>query len=198
MDWPSGGGPLLRERAVMPSDGPSLLSLSAAGFYGVIVVVCLFAAASARGLRQPLRHWRNWTIIALLFAALAVIRVTGIEDLLREALREALRADAVYADRRAIQRPLAAAALVAITLLAGFMLWRQSREIKGRRNIAVLVANGSTLVLALLLSLRIISLHQVDSLLYGPIKLNWVIDLGASALVLVSAVSYLRLVRQRP
>lgn len=133
-----------------------------------------------------------------MFAAMAVIRITGIEDLLRETLREALRADAAYADRRAIQRPLAAAALVAITLLAGLMLWRQSRTAKGRRNVAVLVANGSTLTLALLLLLRIISLHQVDSLLYGPIKLNWVIDLGTSALVLACAVLYLTLVRQRP
>jgi hypothetical protein len=182
----------------MPSDGPSLLSLAAAGFYGVIVVTCLIAAGAAVRLRQPPRHWRSWAVIALVFAGLALVRVTGFEDWLREVLREALRADAAYDDRRTIQRPLAAAALVGITLLPGYTLWRQSRAVRGRRNLALLVANGSMLVLVLLLALRIISLHQVDSLIYGPLKLNWLIDLGASAVVLLSAVIYVGLVRQRP
>lgn len=182
----------------MLSDGPSLLSLSAACFYSIVFIASLLAAGTASQRRQPPRHWSAWVVIAVVFALLAIIRVAGIEELLRDMLREALRADSAYADRRAIQRPLAAAALVAITALAGFMLWRQARGKKGRRNVALLVANGSALVMALLLALRIISLHQVDSLLYGPLKLNWMIDLGASALVLASAAYYVRLVRQRP
>lgn len=182
----------------MLADGPSLLSLIAAGFYGVIIIACLVSASVSVQKRQPARHWQIWAIIALMFVGLAVIRVTGFEELLRGTLREALRADAVYADRRSFQRPLAVAAVAGVSLLAGFMWWRQSRAIRGRRNFALLAAVGSTLVLALLITLRIISLHQIDSLLYGPIKLNWVIDLGASAVVLGSAVLYVRLVRRRP
>jgi len=32
----------------------------------------------------------------------------------------------------------------------------------------------------------------------GPIKLNWVIDLGASLAVMLAALNYARLVRARP
>ncbi|MFY7744441.1 MAG: hypothetical protein ACOVQY_03395 [Erythrobacter sp.] len=34
--------------------------------------------------------------------------------------------------------------------------------------------------------------------LYGPLKLNWVIDLGATLTVLVAAAYYVRIVRVRP
>jgi hypothetical protein len=188
----------LLELTAMPDGGPSMLSFVAAALYAVIVVACGIAAGVSRRLRQPSRHWRVWVSIALVFAALAAFRLTGIEDVLREALRDWLRADAAYAGRRAFQRPLAAAALGGISLLAAFMLWRDYRTVKGRRTTALLVAKGCALVMALLIVLRIVSLHQVDSLLYGPLKLNWVIDIGVSGLVLVSAALYIRLARQRP
>ena len=182
----------------MSGAGPSILSLTAAAIYVVVTIACLIAAGVAKNRRQPLRHGRIWVAIAVAFVALAAVRVTGLEDLLRESLREALRADAAYADRRAVQRPLAAIALAGVSLGAMILLWRQSRSVRGRRNVALLVATGATMVMGLLIALRIISLHQVDSLLYGPLKLNWAIDLGASALVLGSAALYVRLVRQRP
>lgn len=180
----------------MPWGGPSVLSLSAAAIYVVVAMACLIAAGTAKRSGQPARHWRTWAAIALVFAALAASRILAIEEHLRELLRAALRADAIYAERRAIQRPLAAVALVAVALVAGYMFWRESRRAKGRRNLAMLLAVGSGMVMALLIMLRIISLHQVDGLLYGPLKLNWVIDLGASLLVLSSAGLYVRLVRQ--
>lgn len=182
----------------MPSDGPSLLSLVAAGFYVVITMVCLLASGAASRLRQPPRHWQIWAAIALVFAVLATIRVMGLEDILRDALRDILRGERTYGDRRAFQRPLAAGALALVSLIGGFVLFNQARSVRGRRNVALLAATGSALVMALLIALRIISLHQVDSLLYGPLKLNWVIDLSASLLVLGSAAYYLKLVRQRP
>lgn len=182
----------------MPADGPSLPSLAAAGIYIVITVTCLIAAGAAARLRQPNRHWQIWAAIGLIFALLATVRVTGFEELLRDALRTILRSEDTYGNRREIQRPLAAAALALVSLAGGFVLLKQMRSVKGRRNVALLVATGSTMVMALLIALRIISLHQVDSLLYGPLKLNWVIDLSASLLVLGSAAYYLKLVRQRP
>ena len=51
-------------------------------------------------------------------------------------------------------------------------------------HLIVAVKDGLSLVFLLLL--RIVSLHSVDLLLYGPLKLNWVIDLGACAIVLAS------------
>jgi hypothetical protein len=182
----------------MPIAGPSMLSLVAAGLYAVIIVACCVAAVTALRLRQLPQHWRVWAMIALVFVVLAAFRLFGIEEILREALRDLLRADASYAGRRALQRPLAAAALCGIGLVAAFMLWRDYRRVKGRRNTALKVAKVCAMAMVLLMMLRVISLHQIDSLLYGPLKLNWVIDIGASALVLGSAALYVRLVRQRP
>jgi hypothetical protein len=181
----------------MPPTGPSVLSLGAAAIYVFIVAACLAAGWTARRRHQPPRHVRIWIAVALVFALLIASRVLGIEEHLRDLLREGLRADHIYAERRAFQRPLAAAALVGGAMLAGFLLWRETRKVKGRRNSALLVAMSSAVTMLLLMVLRIISLHQVDSLLYGPLKLNWVIDLGSAALVLGSAVLYMRLVRQR-
>lgn len=182
----------------MPSDGPSLLSMSAAGFYAVVVAVCLIAAGTAGRLRQPSSHWQTWATIALIFAVLAAMRMIGLEETLRDALRELLRVEMTYDTRRSFQRPLAAAVIVVATAIAAIVLVRRARVVKGRRNIVLLIAAASGLAMALLMTLRIISLHQVDAVLYGPLKLNWVADIGASLVVLVAAVLYVRLVRQRP
>jgi hypothetical protein len=48
------------------------------------------------------------------------------------------------------------------------------------------------------MALRIASLHMIDALLYGPLKLNWVIDIGGSLVVLVAAIYYVQLVHTRP
>ena len=45
--------------------------------------------------------------------------------------------------------------------------------------------------------LRLISLSPVDALLYGPIKLNWIVDLGLGLSVVVSALAYVRIVGSR-
>lgn len=56
----------------------------------------------------------------------------------------------------------------------------------------------SVVAMVMLLSLRIISMHQIDQLLYGPIKLNWLIDIGASLLAMGAEAIYIRVVIRRP
>jgi hypothetical protein len=46
-----------------------------------------------------------------------------------------------------------------------------------------------------LIILRLISLHALDQLLFGSLKLNWVGDLGAAAAVFGSALYYILLLR---
>ena len=67
----------------------------------------------------------------------------------------------------------------------------------GRRNIAVAIGIASCGVMLAIIALRMISLHAMDRLLYGPLKLNWVGDLGASALVLGAAIYYVLLLKGR-
>lgn len=54
------------------------------------------------------------------------------------------------------------------------------------------------MAMMMLLGLRIVSLHQIDQLLYGPKKLNWLVDIGASLLAMGAAVVYIRVVIGRP
>jgi hypothetical protein len=62
-------------------------------------------------------------------------------------------------------------------------MWVQWRAAHGRRNMALFVAFAALATMVMLLGLRTVSLHQIDVLLYGPTKLNWVIDIGASLTV---------------
>lgn len=176
---------------------PSMLSLIAAAFYGLVVFACLLAFAAAYARRQVRWHLLGWTALAMLFSVLAAIRVFAIEDLLREELRLLLRAEGTYEDRRALQGLVFAALFIAAATIGGFWTFRIARNIRGRRNIAAMIAVASGATLVFLLMLRIVSLHSVDQLLYGPLKLNWIIDLGASTIVLASGVLYWRIVTGR-
>lgn len=181
----------------MALPGPSLLSLAAAGLYGIVVLACLVAAVMATKLRQPPAHGRVWAGIALAFVLLAAMRVAGLEELIRASFRELLAVDGVYDERRSIQRPLAAGVVVLAGAAFGWAVLRRWRAVRGRRELALALACAGVAIMIMLLALRFVSLHQVDMLLYGPAKLNWVVDLGASLLVLGSAAFYFRLLTQR-
>jgi hypothetical protein len=180
------------------SAAPSILSLSAAGLYTLVLGVCLFAATTAGRHRQPFAHIRTWVLIAVIFGVLALMRIGGTEEVLRTILRDELRIEGGYAARRAWQRP----AVLALTVtFAGLFLWgllQQYRAAHGRRNVALFAAFAAVGMLMFLMALRIVSLHQVDMLLYGPIKLNWIVDIGSSVSVMAAAVLYTRYVQRRP
>jgi len=176
------------------TSAPSLPSLAAAGLYGVVVLLCLMAAVTAGRQRQQSWHKTAWLAIALLFAGLALLRLYGVEEALRDDLRSLLYADGVYEERRKYQRPIAATVLALLAL--GIFVWIAIgfRKVHGRRNAAILVALASAFAMVGLLALRLISLSPVDALLYGPVKLNWIVDLGSALGVLASAGVYFAVV----
>ncbi len=176
----------------------SMLSLAASGIYGLVMLACIVAAVTARQHRQPSNHWWTWAALALLFVVLMAVRLGGVEEWLRATLRETLRADGDYRDRRSIQAPIVAAILVIAGLGTLGFLYQATRRLAGRRNLARLAAVIAALAMVFLIALRMASLHMIDALLYGPVKLNWVIDLGASLTVIAAAFYYTRLVRSRP
>lgn len=176
----------------------SLFNLAAVGLYLVVMLTALGATFAAARYRQQGWHLRVWIIIALLFLLFAALRGLGLEEAWRDELRMMMRADGAYASRRDIQRPLAS--IVIAFAGAGAFIWayRGFSRVRGRRNVAAMVAVGSALAMTALIVLRLISLHPVDALLYGPFKLNWIIDIGASMIAGGAAVYYLYVVRQRP
>jgi O-antigen ligase len=182
----------------MQAGAPSILSLGAAGLYALVLAACLLAAITASRLRQPFAHRRTWVLVGLAFGALALMRIAGLEEIVRDVLRSELRVEGGYDQRRALQRPLAFGVIAVVSGLFAWGLWHQWRAAQGRRNMALFVAFAALTTMVMLLGLRIVSLHQIDVLLYGPAKLNWVIDIGASLTVLAAAAFYIWLVSRRP
>lgn len=180
------------------SAGPSVLSLLGSGLYLLVVLACLVAAGTAARSRQLAAHWQSWAMVGVLFGLFALLRVYDVEEIVRGTLRAYLRAEGSYADRRAVQAQLVALLLAIITFATAVLMYRWSRVIRGRRNVARVVAVVAGLAMIFLIALRLASLHAVDALLYGRLKLNWIIDIGASLTVLGAAAYYVKLVRERP
>jgi hypothetical protein len=176
----------------------SAFNLAAVGLYLLVSFVAGAGLFGALRFRQAVWHARAWLLIMVLFAALAALRGLGLEDFWQDALRNMMRADGAYQDRRAFQRPLAAGVIAVAGLIAFLWAYRGFRSVRGRRNVAVMVGAASAFAMIALVALRLISLHPVDALLYGPFKLNWIVDIGSSLTVLGAALTYLRVVIQRP
>jgi len=178
--------------------GPSLLSLGAAALYGVVLTACLAAAIAARRNRQAAWHLRCWLAFALLLAALAILRVVDFEDLFRDHLREMLRSSGSYEYRRTMQRPIAIAVLGIAAIGFGLVVLLFTRLARARRDVAVLAGGAAMSAMLLILVLRLVSYSPLDRILFGPLKLHWIIDLGSALTIMGSAAGYIWLVRQRP
>jgi hypothetical protein len=175
----------------------SPFNMIAVGLYLLAALGCVIGLLTAMRYRQAGWHLRVWLSVAALFIALAALRGLGIEDMWQGELRTMLRAEGTYQDRREFQRPLAAIVIAFAGSAAFLWAYRGFRNVRGRRNVAVMVAGASAFTMIALVALRLISLHPVDALLYGPIKLNWIIDMGSSLAVLGAAGYYIRLVGSR-
>lgn len=178
-------------------EGQSILGLSVSGLYFLVSLACLGAAFSGVSQRQPAAHVRVWVLSSLLFFAVLASRAFGIEDTLRQEFRFAMRVNEAYEFRREVQRPIASVVIMVFSSVAFLAVYRFARGGSGKRNLAVSFAGISALVMLGLVAVRVVSLHQIDEMLYGTLKLNWVTDFGASIAVLGSALYYVDLLRPR-
>lgn len=182
----------------MNADDPTMLSLIAAAIYATVVLMCLAAAVVAASKRQISGHVVLWGAIAVFFACLVFLRINNLEDIWREELRAMMRADGYYADRRAFQGPVAAGIMTLVALGAWFWIVRVHRSAQGRRNVVVAVAQLGVLLMVCTMALRLVSLSLIDKFLYGPLKLNWVGDMGSAVLVAGCAAYYIVVVIASP
>ncbi|BDI59494.1 hypothetical protein [Qipengyuania nanhaisediminis] len=175
---------------------PSALSLFAAFFYAAVAGASIHAGRIAVQSRQARWHRSVFFAIAVLFAFLIAWRVLAVEDILREVMREQLRGEMVYDGRREMQR-LIASAIIVLVALGGFALvFRIRASLRGRRNQIAVAAAGGSAAMVLLIALRLVSFHWIDAALYGPLKLNWFIDLGLGLAIMVAALAYTKVVRR--
>jgi hypothetical protein len=94
-----------------------------------------------------------------------------------------------------LQGPLFGVIFIAAATVAAGLFYLIAKGAGGHRNVIMLVALGCTGGMIVLATLRMISLHSVDAMLYGPLKINWIMDMGLSVAVLGCALRYLTAVR---
>ena len=170
----------------MDSAGPSALSQVAALIYVLVACLCLLAARGTRG--------RFWIVAAGVFAVSIIAREAMIEEWLRIGLRSAMAGSGWFESRRTIQLPLAA--LVVTAAVAATALFYRQRANGPRLPRPEVVARIALGLFFVLIALRIISYHGTDWLLYGPLRLNWVVDLGCSIAIGSAALASARSTRK--
>ena len=115
---------------------------------------------------------RNWRVVGLFFIALAIWRLSHGEQWVLDHLRAWTRVHNYYDGRHKVQVP----ATIGIVAIAGFiLLWLARTGYTRFSKLAALAAS----VLLLFSLVRLISLHEVDTLLFrspGPLQLNPLID----------------------
>ena len=178
-------------------DSISFLSLGAAAVYVFVAMFAVAAAYASRRWNQERWHLLCWLCLAVLFFLLAASRVLDSENALRELLKEAFTSKAAYESRQDFQRPFVAAAFVIVCAAGCWWVYWLAQSIRRRRDLSVAAAVTGGLGMIFLIALRVISLHLIDKALYGPFKLNWVVDIGLSCLVIATAFFYVNILRSR-
>ena len=180
-----------------------VLTLAVLLVYAAIIAASLFAAFQAQIYARPIAEKLTWLCAAAFFLGLAVMRIFDAENRARNFLRELARERGLYDNRHFVQEPLFLILLAVATLLG----WLAFRWIRGmlrsrpvnvpitavfkRRLFLVQLAQIGMLAFIPVMGLRIVSLHNVDALLYGgPIKLNWILETGFCANALIVASLY--------
>jgi hypothetical protein len=172
-------------------------------FSVIAAVLYLMVAAAAisaliRSSHQIAWHKAAWIAVAALFVGLALIRVFAVEELARSFLRGVLQNEGAYENRRAVQGPLFAVVFATAAVILAGAVYFVANTVRGGRNVAVITAIGCAAGMMFLMVLRILSLHSVDEVLYGPLKLNWVGDIGMSLAALGCAIRYATIVKAAP
>lgn len=125
---------------------------------------------------------------------LSAQRFLSLEDALRGQMRLAMARMELLEARSAFQAPV----VMLIGILGIALIWLVLKSPRLRRGTILemtMVAGKLALAgLFVLLSLRIVSLHAVDTILFtrflGPIRLNWILDIGLATLLAGAAVRF--------
>lgn len=176
----------------------SLMSFAALAVYSATIVAALSAYRRAWIYERPARIGRGWLAVAFGFACLMAVRLAGLEELARQSMRQWVMGHQLYELRRSFQAPLAAL-VVAIAFAAALAAWYfWLRKSAPRERWMQRIAFLSLASFAPLYALRLVSLHATDKLLYsGPIRLNWILELGLCLAAGASAIAFGEIVKRR-
>jgi hypothetical protein len=146
------------------------------GSVAYVLTACMAMTVAEGPWRRRIGPPWRWRVVAAVFLALAIWRIGLFESRLQDDVREWARQRGLYEQRRSYQE---AATLL---MLAGSALAVVQVAVRGgfRRSTYALGAAGALAIYSLV---RLVSLHELDSLLFrtGPIHLNYLIDMGLTA-----------------
>lgn len=171
----------------------SSASLAAIFAYALAAFLCARAAGGALHSGQSRRQLVSWRACTAFYGLLIVLRLLDAEDQTRRALRTYIRTSGEYDSRWLLQAPLVAVTLVASValLVPAWRAWTRRRS----DPCGLLALTGLFAICAFvpLYTLRMISLHSIDGILYGgSLPLNWVLDLVLVVITGVAAYLYAR------
>ena len=173
-----------------------MLILAAIPFY---LFACIASANAARKVRQfggPARDRFAWAALAAFFGFMIAVRLLDGENVMRDMLRVLLDAGEIYRGRRGFQGAAIALLGLVFAVLTAWVL----REKAARQNAAsrsLCVAKLAGLAYLALFAARLISLHQIDALLYGGAHINRAVDPGLALLVGWMAIRFVRELKSR-
>jgi hypothetical protein len=169
----------------------AVFEIGPANLVGIVVYLASAAVAILTAIRAakfvPDRRI-FWLAISGVFIGLAVFRLYGTEEVIRQALRRYLIEQMEYNERRVFQTGAVLACIAASGISLVLALPRMVRWPLWRA-----IVTGSMVAIALFYSLRIISLHGVDRLLYagiGGFHINHLLELLPIAAIWYAAWLY--------
>ena len=169
-------------------------SLIAACYYLVVALLCALARASAGQIQPPMKSAGFWSLACAGMLGLSAMRFFALENALRTEMRLAMASMELLEMRSAFQAPF----VVLIGLLGTALIWFVLRSARSRRanklEVATIAGKLALIGLFVLLSIRIVSLHAVDTVLFtrllGPLRLNWILDIGLATLLAAAAIRF--------
>ncbi len=165
------------------------LNFVAAGIYAMIAALSLVAHSKTSEL---VRNLRGWLALGVFFLLLAGLRLFGLEDLIRDVGRDLLRVQGAYGTRRMIQTFFVVGGMTVAMAGVAWAYRSHFFQAASRLQLLLKIAQMASLVMLTLVAVRLVSLHSIDTLLYGPLKLNWFVDLGCALAVGVCAILSMR------
>ena len=170
------------------------------GAYGVTAALMMWWGARERRSIDAHRveFWPTyWFMSAAVLTVMGLTRAVGVAELLGEVGREQTQATGWYEARRTVQA--SAVGIVAVAWLMTVVLAILRVPPRRRRYLPHVIALSAVVAFA---AIRLVSLHQVDALLYrrdiGDVRIVAIVELSLLVLSIIAATFTGRQRRRRP